>query len=168
VKLVVSELWVLNASPLILLSKARYEWLLFELAEQLLVPQVVAAEIERGPDDDAAKVLLASDRLPVIETGDAADEIVAWDLGRGETAVLGYVLANPTWTAVLDDGLARRCANSFELRLKGTLSIILLARQQALIPSAASALIDLRAAGARLSDALIREALRRTVGEDWS
>jgi len=41
----VDERWVLNASPLILLSKTGYEWLFFELAEEVVVPTEVAKEV---------------------------------------------------------------------------------------------------------------------------
>lgn len=68
---------------------------------------------------------------------------------------------------MLDDGAARKCAKSYGIRLKSTLSIILLAKQAGLIPSAAETLRELVAAGARLKDSLIREALHQIVEEDW-
>lgn len=91
----------------------------------------------------------------------------AWDLGQGETAVLSYALAHRKWVAVLDDGAARRCARSLAVNMTGTLAVVLLAKQYGLIDSAAQVLQDLRGAGFRLDDAVIRDALARTVGETW-
>jgi predicted nucleic acid-binding protein len=51
--------------------------------------------------------------------------------------------------------------------MKGTLAIVILAKQHGLIESAAQVLRALRSAGFRLDDAVIRDALARTVGEQW-
>lgn len=68
--------------------------------------------------------------------------------------------AHRRWTVILDDAVARRCARSFGLRLKGTLAVIILARQRGLI----SSLLNI---GFRLDENVIRDALSRTVGERW-
>ena len=70
-------------------------------------------------------------------------------------------------TCILDDAAARKCARSFSLAIKGTLAVILLAKQQGLIPSAAEVLRSLRATGFYLDIQTVREALARTVGEEW-
>ena len=44
--------WVVNASPLILLAKVHRLGLLVELAQTLVIPESVAAEIKAGPDND--------------------------------------------------------------------------------------------------------------------
>ena len=103
----------------------------------------------------------------IIETPKPSAEILAWDLGQGETAVLSYALAHRKWIAVLDDGAARRCARSLSLNITGTLAVVILAKQYGLIDSAAQVLYDLRGADFRLDDVIIREALERTVGEKW-
>lgn len=107
-------------------------------------------------------------KINVVDTPPPPVELIAWDLGAGETAVLTYALANSDWTAIIDDGAARRCARSFSLSHKGTLAVVLLARQRGLIPSAAKVLRDLRANGFRIDDNLVAAVLRETVDEDWS
>ena len=49
-----SKRWVLNASPLIILTRAGYEDLLLRLPEQVVVPQAVETEIQAGPAGDPA------------------------------------------------------------------------------------------------------------------
>ena len=46
------ERWVLNASPLILLARIGREDLLLTLADDVVVPQAVAAEVQAGPATD--------------------------------------------------------------------------------------------------------------------
>ncbi len=81
--------------------------------------------------------------------------------------MLSYALREPGWTVVLDDAAARKCARSFGLRLKGTLAVIILARQRGLIPSATDVLRSLLNIGFRLDENVIRETLYRTVDERW-
>ena len=161
------EHWVVNASPLIVLAHVGREQLLFELADQVVVPRAVVAEILAGPADDPARRALDSSRFTIVDAPAPPAEIVAWDLGAGEAAVLSYALTEPGCTAILDDALARKCARSFAILVKGTLAIVLLAKQRALIPSAAEMLRALRVAGFRIDDRIVREALRSAVGEEW-
>jgi predicted nucleic acid-binding protein len=163
----VAERWALNASPLIVLCQARLEYLFLQLPAECIIPQAVADEIKAGPEGDRARRFLESRQLPVIGPTAAPHSILAWDLGAGETAVLACALADPSLTAILDDAAARRCARSFSISVKGTLGIVLLARQRGLVDSASEVLHSLRASGFRLDDRTVAEALRRTVGESW-
>jgi predicted nucleic acid-binding protein len=163
----VTERWVLNASPIIVLARIGQEQLLHTLADEVVIPRAVAVEIEAGPADDPARQCLASKQFTIVEVT-PVPEVLAWDLGAGETAVLSYALKEPGWTVILDDAAARKCARSFGLRLKGTLAVIILARQRGLIPSAAQVLRSLLNIGFHLDENVTREALCRTVGEKWN
>ncbi|MCI0396412.1 MAG: DUF3368 domain-containing protein [Chloroflexi bacterium] len=163
-----SNRWVLNASPLIVLARVGQAKLLNNLADEVVTPQAVAAEIEAGPADDPARQFLREGgTLTIVPSPSPSPELIAWDLGAGETAVLAYALANPGWTVVIDDASARKCARTFSIPVVGTLAVVLRAKQQGLIPSAAALLRQLKSNGFRLKDDLIREALQRTVGETW-
>jgi len=163
----VAERWVLNASPLIVLARVGQEHLFQALADEIAIPRAVTEEIEAGPPGDPARQAVAGGRFPVVDT-EPSLEILAWDLGMGETAVLSLALAEPGWTVILDDAAARNCARSFGLSLKGTLAIVILAKQRGLVSSAADVLRSLLAIGFRLDEQVIREALSRTVGEMWN
>jgi predicted nucleic acid-binding protein len=163
----VAERWVLNASPLIVLASIGQEHLFQALTDEIIIPRAVAEEIEAGPAGDPARQIIAAGQLPVVEAT-LSPEVMAWDLGIGETAVLSFALAEPSWTVILDDAAARNCARSLGLSLKGTLAIVILAKQRGLIPSAAEILRSLLMIGFRLDERVIREALSRTVGEAWN
>lgn len=137
-----TERWVLNASPLIVLAHVGQERLFRALADDVVVPRAVVKEIKAGPADDRARQAIAGGRFAIVDAV-PAPEILAWDLGAGETAVLSYALEEPGRTVILDDAAARKCARSFDLRLKGALAVIILAKQRKLIPSAADVLRSL-------------------------
>ena len=166
-KSLVAERWVINASPVIALSRVGQVELLVRLPQQSVIPRSVADELLRAPEDDPARRAIESGIFKIIATPAQHAQILAWDLGQGETAVLSYALAHSNWVAVLDDGAARRCARSLSLKITGTLAVVLLAKQYGLIDSAAQVLHDLRSADFRLDDKTIRDALERTVGEKW-
>ena len=53
-----SERWVVNASPLILLAKVDHLDLLDQLSESFVVPEAAVAEILAGPPNDPARLFL--------------------------------------------------------------------------------------------------------------
>jgi len=163
-----AERWVLNASPIISLARVDRADLLLKIPNECLVPRAVFSEIMAGPDADPAKIFLQTQSLKIAELPEPSTEILAWDLGGGETAVLSFALANPSYVAILDDAAARKCANSFSIPLKGTLAVVLLAKQKNMISSAADVLRSLRVAGFHLDDRIIEKALKDVVGESWS
>ena len=161
------ERWVVNASPLILLAKINYAHLIAELADQVVVPQAVLDEVNAGHADDPARLFLANSPFPIVNV-EPSPMVLAWDLGAGETAVLSYAADNPGWTAVLDDGAARRCARALGIPLIGTLAVILRARQAGLIAAAIPVLKALKTEGIHLDDDVIRTALRAVCDESWA
>jgi len=160
------ERWVLNASPLIALAKIDQLHLLTGLGAEIVVPQAVADEIDAGPSDDAARRWLGSLPVPIVPAAVEPD-VLAWDLGAGESAVLSHAYRNQGWTVVLDDRAARRCAHALAIPVIGTLGIILRAKKEGLIQEAVPILKKLQGAGFHLDDHVVAEALRAAVGEVW-
>ena len=154
------DLWVANASPIICLAKSGLLDLLIQLPDELSIPHDVAAEIEAGPTNDPARTILQSSAVSLVEVNPAR-EILAWDLGKGETSVLTYALVNPGWTALIDDRAARKCAISFSIPVKGTLAILLIAKKRGLIDSAEDAIDRLITSGLRIGDELVRDFLKQ-------
>ena len=81
--------------------------------------------------------------------------------------MLSYALANPGWTAILNDGAARKCAVAFSVDVKGSLAIVILARKRGLIPQAKQVLRAMQEVGLRLDERTIRQVLKETLNEDW-
>lgn len=149
-----------NTSPLIYLSRAGLLDLLRLLAPEIVVPNAVAMEIlRRGQSDPTAQALSQTSWLSVVSTPQIPASIQAWGLGVGESSVLAWAHANPGTEVVIDDLAARRCAATLGIPVRGTLGLVLIARQRGQIPAARPVLLQLRQAGMYLSDRVINQAL---------
>lgn len=157
---------VVNASPLILLTKVGQLQLLPAIASSIIVPRVVLGELEAGDSTDrAAELVAAAPWASIVESPSSIpEEVLVWDLGAGETDVLAWAASHQESTAVVDDKAARNCAAALGVPVIGTLGIILAAREAKLVPAARPILEQLRQAGHYLSDNILAAALRR-IGE---
>jgi predicted nucleic acid-binding protein len=161
----VDEIAVINASPLILLSRSQNLVLLREFAKRILVPASVAEEIAaRGKGDITVRAIAQSSWIEVAPTVPVPEEIASWGLGPGESSVLAIAMANAGMTAVIDDLGGRKCAASLDIPVRGTLGIVLTAKRRGVIERARPVLEDLIASGLYLHRHVLDEALRR-VGE---
>ncbi len=156
---------VVNASPLIFLSRAGMMHLLRQVGAEIAVPEFVAGEIlQRGHHDITAKILETTPWLKTVKVIEIPPIIQSWDLGPGESSVLAYAYANPEVTAIIDDGHGRYCAETLGLRLKGTLGLVMLAKKNGTIPAARSVVAILKQHGMYLAQPLIDRAMS-LVGE---
>lgn len=161
----VAERAVVNASPLIFLSRAGLLDLLQLLSSEIIVPEIVATEIEvRGKNDPAAQAIANTAWLLVTQTPPVPPQIQSWGLGPGESSVLAWAQAHPGSEAILDDLASRRCAATFNIPVRGTLGLALIAKKRGRISSARQVLGQLRQGGMYLSEHVLNEALAR-VGE---
>ena len=153
--------WIINASPLILLGKINRLDLLSQLPPFLTIPRSVSMEISAGPDADPAKKWLGLPSSAQLIKDDAPvlPEILAWDLGAGETSVISMAMQTGDSVCVLDDLAARNCAKVFDIPVIGTLGILLKAKVSGLIPTLRPEIENLVACGSMLSPRIIAEAL---------
>ncbi len=153
---------VVNASPLICLSKSGLSDLLLALFPEIVVPDKVYQEITVKGEIDPTTVSIFSDKkIKKVSDIDTPSSIVSWDLGEGESSVLSFALKNPDFWAVIDDREARRCAMSLGCRYTGTIGVILLAKRRGIITSVKERLIKLQNAGLWLSDTFIKDICRK-------
>lgn len=154
-----------NTSPLIFLSKAGLLDLLKLAGEEVVVPETVAAEIQRrGMTDPTVQAIERTSWLIVVETPPAPNLIQSWDLGPGESSVLAWAHAYPGTEAIVDDLAARRCAAALGIPVRGTLGLVLTAKRRGTIPAARPVLEKLRQTGMYLSDRVLNQSLA-LVGE---
>ncbi|MBF0311426.1 MAG: DUF3368 domain-containing protein [Magnetococcales bacterium] len=158
---------IINASPLIFLARSRHIHLLQHLHRPILVPQPVVQEIRaRGPHDPTVRTLNETAWLEIVPAPAIPGEILVWDLGLGESAVLALARSIPGSIALIDDQSGRRCAQTLRITLMGTVGLVLLAKQNGAIPNARAVLAVLREHGMYLSDSVLNAALS-LVGESW-
>jgi predicted nucleic acid-binding protein len=160
-----SRVWVVNASPLILLGKIDRITLLGELADELIVPEAVGREVAASPAGERVVSEVTSLPRARFEVEIATSpELTAWNLGRGESQVIALAGAFPGSRAVLDDLDARRCAQTFGLPVIGSIGVVLRAKRRGVIELARPVIANLRRVGLYASDTLIEQALAQ-VGE---
>lgn len=155
---------VVDASPFILLAKAGLLELLRLEGEPVLVPDAVAQEIRDHEVDIAVKALDETAWIKIVPAPPVPMGIAVWDLGSGESAVLAWAHGHPGTVAIIDDGAARQCAHGWRIRTRGTLGLVLLAKQRGILPLARPVLERLLQMGLYLDRHLMDEALA-LVGE---
>ena len=135
------------------------------ISPEIIVPQGVATEIQAYGETDVTAIALASTSwLVITETPAVPTVIQSWDLGPGESAVLTWGYVNRGTEVFVDDLAARRCAGALGIPVRGTLGLVLTAKQQGEITAARPVLEQLRLCGMYLSDRVMNQALAR-IGE---
>lgn len=155
-------LLVVNASPLIFLGNAGRLELLHTLgASRIIVPEPVFDEVMSGGySDRAASVISDATWLEKRPSPSIPESVVAWEIGKGESSVIAMALYEPGARVVIDDLSGRKCALAHELDVVGTLGVVIAAHRQGRIDDPRAVLLELRAAGMWLSDAVIARVLR--------
>jgi predicted nucleic acid-binding protein len=158
----VPERWVINASPVILLSKASVIHLLPRLCDELIIPSGVVDEVAVGERGDLGRKWLAGEGAPFVRSAlPLTKELVSAELGQGEAEVLSWALTHNGFKAVLDDRQGRIWARKLNLPLIGSLGVVVLMKQRGLISSAKPILQKIRDAGGYVSEASIQAALAK-------
>jgi predicted nucleic acid-binding protein len=161
----VSDVAVCNASPVIFLGRSGRLELLREFYAKILIPEQVCSEIlARGERDQTVRAMAKCEWLVAVPVTAVPRTIEGWGLGAGESAVLALAGRTPGATAIIDDLAGRKCASSLRIPVRGTLGLVLAAKQRGYIPLARPVLDELLGAGLYLSRRVIEDALRR-VGE---
>ena len=158
-------LWVVNASPVILLAPVGQLDLLTRLGPPVVIPTAAVQEsLRRGPADPAVQALAQGTWLMSVDAGPIPANVLAFALGDGESAVLAHALANPGSGAIVDERAARRAAAALGIPHQGTLGVVISAKAHGFLPAARPVVEQLRQNGMYLSDQVMNQALAQ-VGE---
>jgi predicted nucleic acid-binding protein len=150
---------VVNASPVIFLSKIEMIDYLPEMVEHLTIPQAVIHEIEQHRDEAFFWIKQNKKKFSV-KAESITTSVSAWDLGLGETEVITFASEHKDFTAALDDKAARNCAKSFQIPVIGTIGLIIRAKKSRVIDDAKPYLLKLKETGFRINDYLFDYALK--------
>ncbi len=156
---------VANASPLISLSSVGALGLLQSLYSTISIPEAVYAEIVVAGAGRAGSAEVAAamwiQHQPVANTTAVNQLMTIAKLSAGESETLILATELKADLIIIDERPARRHALAQGLPIIGTLSVLLLAKSQGLLPEVKPLLNSLSAAGMRLSPMLYAETLRR-------
>jgi predicted nucleic acid-binding protein len=154
---------VADSSPLIYLSHAGILQILPTLFDTIVVPRAVWNEaVERRPAAPGLDLLRQVTWIRVVDDPSPAEEL---GLDPGETAAILVAESLHADLLLIDERLGRKVARERGLTVRGTLGVLVQAREAKLLPALKPVLDALIGDGFRIAPALVREALA-TVGED--
>jgi len=155
----VDEVWVINASPLIVYSRIDRLDLIAGQTDNIIVPEGVIEEIKQGTDKDStAEGAISWAKRYQRENLRLPSSVEHWDIGFGESQVISHCLESGG-RAVVDDRMARRCLDAHGLQVIGSLGIAIKARRNGVIEAARPVVYDLISAGLYLDKKLAEKAL---------
>lgn len=151
---------VINASPLIFLTKLELIDIIIHLFEVVIIPNGVKEEILKQEDKTSEWInSTKKSNIEIEKIDEIPSYIKAWDLGKGESEVIAFARKNEQFITALDDKAARNCANCLKIKVIGTLGLILFAKNQGIISNASEYLHKLKQLGYRIDDDTFQYAL---------
>jgi len=143
---------ICNTSPLQYLYQLGMLHVFQALAGRIIVPPAVVHELAVGraqgvslPDPTVLEW------ITVRPPASTAVLPLVMDLGPGETEVLALALESTDAIVILDDALARQMATALAIRFRGSLGLLLDAKQAGLVSAIAPLLDQLQALGFHLN-----------------
>jgi uncharacterized protein len=139
--------------------------LLPALVKTIVIPPAVKAELDVGRTLRLNLPDLESLSWVVVRSPSSSMALpLVTDLGAGEREVLALALESPDSVCILDDALARQVAKTLQLRMTGTLGVLIDAKRAGIIPAVRPLLDQLQSLGFRAA-AHTRAAVLELAGE---
>ncbi|MBI4688312.1 MAG: DUF3368 domain-containing protein [Nitrospirae bacterium] len=147
---------VSNTSPLILLDKVEYLWILGRLFKKVIMPPSVDKEWLR-PGGYVVPDWLSVNNLSSEAESDATK--LYQDMDKGEAEAIALFRVMKADLLLLDDLRARRYAKSLGLPVAGTVGLLITAKQRGIISEIKPILDNLRKHKFYLSNDIIKKAM---------
>ena len=156
---------VSNTTPIISLLKLDKLELLQKLYSQINIPTAVYQEVEAGKSKDYYKDLSKIEWINILEIKDkqAVKYFLDLDAGEAEAIVLATELKSDL--IILDEKLGRFHAKHADLKVTGTIGVLIKAKKEGFVTKLKPLLNELTEKEVWISEKLIREILKQ-VGEE--
>lgn len=145
---------IVDTSCLIILEKIGHLWLLEQLYQNITLTSQIVFEFHD----------LDGDFVKIEEPDPSVEKAIAAILDPGEASGIALALGKQNPLIIIDDLKARKVALSFDLKVTGTLGLLIRAKKDKLIPSLSDLLDQIQKTNFRISDQLIALA-KKEVGE---
>lgn len=155
---------VSNTTPIISLLKLDKLDLLQKLYKQIYIPRAVYLEIEAGKSKGYYKDLSKIDWIKIIDIEDHNAVKYFLDLDAGEAEAIVLATEIDADLIILDEKLGRFHARHAELKVTGTIGVLIKAKNNGLIDNLKPLLLDLINKNIWISDILMQRILEQ-VGE---
>lgn len=153
---------VSNTTPIISLLKLNRLDLLKQLYTQIYIPVAVYHEIEAGKTKEFYKDLSKINWIKIIEIKDKQAVKYFLDLDSGEAEAIILATELNADLIVLDEKLGRFHAKHADLKITGTIGILLKAKAEGLVEKLEPLLNELTEKDVWISEKLKREILDKT------
>lgn len=158
---------VINTGPIIALVAAAesLEWLP-AFYDRILIPYEVVQEIEAGGVGNPESLALHGIKDLVMMGREKADlpPALLRELDLGEASVIHAAICHDIPTVAIDEKAGRRIARLNNLKVTGSLGILIKAKKQGLIDNLSNCISRMRFQGIWISEILVQQALAE-VGE---
>jgi uncharacterized protein len=153
---------VSNTTPIISHLKINRLDLLKQLYGQILIPLAVFREIEAGKTKGYYKDLSKIDWISIVEIKDKKSVKYFLDLDQGEAEAIVLATEFNADLIILDERLGRFYAKHAELKVTGTIGVLIKAKNEGLIESVKPMIEELVKKEVWISDKLKSEILKKT------
>jgi len=153
---------VSNTTPIISLLKINRLDLLKQLYTQIYIPEAVYKEIEAGKTKEFYKDLSKIDWIKIVKIQDKLAVKYFLDLDSGEAEAIVLASEINADLIILDEKLGRFHAKHADLKVTGTIGILLKAKTDGLISELKPLLNELTKKDVWISEKLKREILLKT------
>lgn len=151
-----------NTSPLIGLLGINCLPLLRDLYTEVWIPREVEEEFLAADKTFYQEVLNKAPWIKVVDVTNPQNAIIYQGIiDAGEAEVLALAVEHNARLVILDESKGRRIATEIGLKVKGTLGVLLEAKEEGLIVNIKPLLIQLQANDIHLSDSLINKVLQK-------
>lgn len=152
---------VSNTTPIISLLKLNQLDLLKQLYKQIYIPTAVFNEIEAGKDKEFYKDLSTINWINIIEIKDKISVKYFLDLDSGEAEAIVLATELKADLIIIDEKLGRFHTKHANLKVTGTIGILLKSKTVGLIENLKPLLIELTEKNVWISEKLKREILEK-------
>jgi predicted nucleic acid-binding protein len=156
---------VSNTTPIISLLKLSKLDILKNLYSEISIPYAVFQEVEAGKNKDYYKNLSNLNWFRIIEIQDKKAVKYFLDLDSGEAEAIVLATEIKADLILLDEKLGRFHAKHADLKVTGTIGVLIKAKKEGLINELKPLLFELTKKEVWISDKLINEILKK-VGEN--
>ena len=149
-----------NTGPLIGLSELNCLLLLRDLYTEVWIPREVEKEFLAEDETDYQEVLNSTPWIKVVDLTNPQSATIYQGIDAGEAEVFALAVEHDARLIILDEKKGRRKTKEIGLTVKGTVGVLLEAKEKGLIDVIKPLLIQLRDNGIYLSERLINNALQ--------
>ena len=151
---------ICNTSPLIGLSGINLLSVLRDLYTEVWIPREVENEFLAIDETIHRNILNNAPWIKTVDLTDSQKAEVYVGIDVGEAEVLALASEHEACLVLIDEKKARRMAQDIGLNVKGTVGILLEAKNKGLIDAIKPLVIEMRNNGIRLSESLIEFTLK--------